>query len=208
MRYSRPFNYTDLKEELDGKPLKVTLTPAVTFVFPNTNFFYGDLFCGPDEELLGRMYIDFGDNTGLHDWIIGGKFYPGGFSYTYAQAGTYFASINGDLDMFLDFGIRTDVTEADLTALHHARYLGFDNKPSLCAIRVSRISPLTGLSVADDPSLSSAALSTVIDDLYASVIHNNTHGGTFNYTNDATPSNDALAKLQEMHDTYGWTITH
>src|SRR5204862_193074 len=92
MRYSRPFNYTDLKEELDGKPLKVTLTPAVTFVFPNTNFFYGDLFCGPDEELLGRMYIDFGDNTGLHDWIIGGKFYPGGFSYTYAQAGTYFAS--------------------------------------------------------------------------------------------------------------------
>jgi hypothetical protein len=207
MRYSRPFSYTGIKEELDGKPIRVTLTPAVTFVIPNTNFFYADLFCGPDEELLGRMYVDFGDNTGLHNWLIGGKFYPGGVSYNYAQVGTYFSSINGDLDMFLDFGVRTDLAEADLTALHHTRSLSFDNKPSLRYIRVSRTSPVTGLWVNNDPSLSPAALSIVIDDLYASAVYNNTQGGTFNYTDDATPSAAALVQLRALRDQYGWNIS-
>jgi hypothetical protein len=210
MRYARPFIYTDLKEELDGKPLRITLTPAVTVVATyrgSDRTFWGNAFTGPDEELFGRMYIDFGDHTGLHNWLIGGKFYPGTFNHAYAQAGTYFTSINGDLDMFLNFNVISELTEIDVTALRYTKGVGFNSTyaSSVRYLKVSRIAPYTYIDLANT-SLTSASVSEVIDDVYAGVIHNNTHNGMFDYTNVATPSSEALTKLEELESQYGWTI--
>ena len=213
MRYSRPFNYTKLKEELDGKPLNVTLTPAVTFTVTYQQgvgeglLFYSQLFCGPDEEKYGHAYVDWGDNTGIQDYLIGGKFYPGSMEHTYAQNGTYFISIKGDLDMFLNFSIMTDVTEMDLSALSGMASFDLVHAHSLRYLRLSRTAKIQHLSL-QNSAFTTGGISAVIDDLHAGAILNDTYGGSFDYSNVAPATRTANAQLLWLAAGMDWKINN
>lgn len=236
-RYARKVTFNQLMEELDGDPLTVVLSPAVTFValYDITNAqAYSIRVSGPS----GSITIDWGDGTsGIYSLDANDA-----QEHNYAHSGKYFVSITGDLTSVTDFysfyggGPMVDhIDVSQLTEMVDIR-IGLTTSPP--SIDLTKNKKLTGLMligndmseilIAPDNTLqfisidgpnnfTTATLDAFVNSLYQSVV---TSGRTEGYlslyaiwyeyednTMIGPPSADALTKLRSLRDDYGWAIS-
>lgn len=203
-RYTRIFSLYELEDELNGKPLLVMLTPALTFTaVVETDGYLSQSFhfdiTGPN----GNATIDWGDgqteNFPLYDHSE---------DHLYDKAGKYFVTITGDLQNITDFysyygdGPMEEVDLMHLTELKDVR-IGFTPGPRIIDLRQNKkleyvdvsvntnleellIAPdnvIKWLGISGPNHVSAAAINAVIDNLYQSVIDSDVDrtGGTFSY---------------------------
>lgn len=235
-RYARKVTFNQLKAELDGDPLTVVLSPAVTFVAladANSPQDYSIRLSGPS----GDIAIDWGDGTsGIYSID---SFDAQEHHYTYP--GKYFVSITGDLQHVTDFysfyggGPMVDhVDVSQLSELNDIR-IGLTISPpgidltknkKLTALMLigndmseTLIAPdniLRSVSIDGPNNFTTASLDAFVNVLYQSVVESGRTEGYislyalwYEYEDDTMigpPSAEALIKLRSLRDDYGWTI--
>jgi len=232
MRYQRQFTYNDLKTQLQGNPLQVTLVPGVTYVTVDYSYtrFGVTASLQVGHGPTGKVFVDFGEpGESPGQWSFG-PFIDSEPDHNYGrrQGGDYFVSFNGDLDKLVEFGAGFNIDTMDVSHMPRLKVLTLPQERRLRALDLTHNDSLEVLNLGFAQSFRSADLSRIctirevhiagtaftsvsvsdlIDDVHAAVIHNNTHGGSFDYTNVATPSPGALDQLRALRDQYGWSIT-
>ncbi len=236
-RYARKLTFNQLKEELDGDPLTVILSPAVTFVALSdiTNALdFSIRVTGPS----GQITIDWGDGTsGIYDLDT-----DDAQEHDYAHSGKYFVSITGDLTNVTDFysfyGGGPMVDHIDVSQLTEMVDIRIGLTVSPPSIDLTKNKKLTGLmlignnmseiliapdnilqfiSIDGPNNFTTATLDTFVNTLYQSVVESGRTEGyislyaiwyeTDNNSMIGPPSEEALTKLRSLRDDYGWAIS-
>lgn len=233
-RYARKVTFNQLKEELDGDPLTVVLSPAVTFVADATSAWnYSIRVTGPS----GEITIDWGDGTsGIYNLDTFDA-----QEHHYAYSGKYFVSITGDLTNVTDFysfyGGGPMVDHIDVSLLTEMVDIRIGLTISPPSIDLTKNKKLTGLmlignnmgeiliapdnilrtvSIDGPNNFTTASLDAFVNTLYQSVVESGRTEGYislyaiwYEYEDDTMigpPSAEALTKLRSLRDDYGWTI--
>ncbi len=114
-RYWREFKYNELKNELAGQPLNVTLEPAVTAVMWST-FFNGIFirfdYWGPAGSTVAYN-LGF-PNSGYYSEHTFIPFEETVIEQPYDVAGRYFISVKGDIDKLEAMSHTTSVSAVDV----------------------------------------------------------------------------------------------
>lgn len=233
--YKRDFIYDDLMTELAGQPIKVILSPALTLInFVEESLTYSFKLQGPAGS---TVTVNWGDGSfNEYDLATDNM-----FDHTYAASGNYFISVVGNLDeitSFYSFYGQGLIDEINLQHLPELREmimglsyrsprvidlsyntkLEFLNMPNLGTTQVIDLPASNNISTILIPGpnkLTSAAITEIINDVYANAVATNRKGGTFEFTENwyglyggmvAIPTPEALEKLRELQNVYGWTV--
>jgi len=142
--------------------------------------------------------------------------------------GHYFVTVKGDIDQVTTLNHSTavsaidvrhavnlegigipygDIKTLDLTQNHKIKFIAVNGLPLFTDVKISPDNLAIDVRVGDT-ALTSESLTQLINNVYASAVAHNTHGGNFNFEGSTlgTPSTEAIGKLQTLRDTYGWTI--
>jgi hypothetical protein len=222
-KYMRNFSFGELESEFSGGTLEVTLTPAFTYVTADASYTRGDIYTTTSD--VGEITTDFNDNRPVYTWAVGAGT-SNYFENSYREAGTYFVTVDGDLDIIEEIVMFPTVSEIDVTHLPELRSLPIEgnsliqeldlsqnhklvsvnaSSTALAKASLSHQAPISEVRIANT-DFTTQTISAFIDDVYAAAIQNNIHGGVFYYVNSATPNQAAKDKLLELEN-LGWTIT-
>lgn len=235
-RYTQPFVYKDVVQQLNNQSLQVVLKPAVTLVvrpFIGLDHYFQCLAGG----IAGELHIDWG-----HGGDQGTQTYPLGMGdelyHYFPKDGKFFVSITGDVKMVKNFSgsfIGEDVSLAGFSELKTLTLnvvggplaLDLSRNTKLEEFTGTNLGRLTSIDVAKDnqlrkvvingcSSLSAASLETMIDHIYKVSVPYPNHrvSGIFEFskayprTNEMAgpPAEAALQQLREMRDFNQWTI--
>jgi len=229
-RYWKKIKYNELKNELAGQPLDVTLEPAITLWLWSTQFMGYYMRINYWGTLGKSIYYHLGEPTyGSYGKITFDLFQDNTIENWYEVPGHYFITIKGDIDQVTTLnhssavsaidvqhatnleGIGmppgSDIEMLDLTHNHKLQTIGAGDLGRLTDVRVSPDNMLNYVQVSNT-RLTSESLTELINNTYGSAVSHNTHNGTFRFEGSTlgTPSTEAIGKLQTLRDTYGWTI--
>lgn len=233
-RFTQDFN----TQQLNTKPLKVILEPALTAVGLTTgdqNYFAMQI--DPAWEIFEYM-VDWGDGT-TENWTSGITTI---IEHAYTQPGHYFVSVTGHgLDSLVLVGNIVGGGEIHRLGLEHIvnlidfrieyavgpKVIDLSHNKRLNEIRIYPhplgVSQLEELIIPNDAAIYNMeiggnklmkpeSLNTLIDNLHHQVV-NSPRGGDFWYSTYedsnipmVTPSAEALAKLQDLKNTYNWNV--
>ena len=229
LAYTREFTYNEIKSELSEGPLKVTLMPGMTIVTP----FYNEHNNNLDFWISGSgLTVDWGDGV-IEQGVAGSHLYAPNKRYVIHITGDL-ASVTGlggvyndanfhEIDFTkltnlqnLDFTIVLTPKRVDLsmcTSLHNLTFFECRGTEELILPR----SPNLYYVSVSGSQLNSEAINSVIERVYSNAREFEMIGGEFRFirntfgTDDMTilagpPDEDALQKLRELRDVYGWMI--
>ena len=222
--YTREFNITDLLQELDHKPLSITLKPALTLIkLPDSTNLTLDF------EVKGRrsFTVNWGDGSTT---TFTPDHHRADLSHHYAHKGKYFISITGDLGsitkLYSHYGT-SGFERLTLIHLQALEVLGFVAVEGLSFIDFSQNSNLSNVSFENchikgfDASkntklssihlwgctaMSTGSIDTIINDVYNNVVSNNLRNGKFLLHNTNQPSQKSVAKLKDLKRIYNWWV--
>lgn len=233
--YKEEFIYDDLIAELNGQPLKVILTPALTLLpyVGETNIFSFVV----DGTVGTNVTVDWGDGASNSYTFGSGEM----MEHIYPAPGNYFVSVVGDLNAITYFysfygngmvdeinlehlkelkEIRLGLTRSPrVVDLSHNTKLEFVLMPNAANTEIIDFptdNNINYVSVSGPNALTSASLSAMIDDVHYAAVADNRMEGRFDFTESwyepyggmvVVPTPGALAKLVELRDVYGWTIS-
>jgi hypothetical protein len=235
-RYFKEFKLSELNQELVGKPLLVTLLPALSFrtwIESYNHELKGFSFSFTIGGLTGKsLIIDWGDGTEKQIVSLGGE-----IIHIYNSNEPQFVSVSGDLTAITDlyfyygFGPVSEISLMHLPNLKDFR-MGFQRGPTEIDFsknsKLETIDVLTSIerldithnpiikNLAIGPRLSTESIDRVIESLYSNVQTNSIYGGVLYFPkyNEETgieemvgpPSSASIGKLQYLETYYGWNI--
>ena len=203
-RYTKVFKFSDLKTELNNKPLRVNLVPALTLrlLYQYNDSEYAEHRITFDLETNGHatFLVNWGD--GEENEVTMNDF--GYFNHAFPSDSTsYFVSITGDLDKII--GYTGDYNEFALSpinvdVLHELKYVNMylSGTPALLDLRQNE--KLEGLILGADTVLLpkknhlhdirlfdelSNSVDYFIDNIYKNAVANNIYNGRFDINDSA-----------------------
>lgn len=229
-RYTKEFVLQELLDELDGSPLSIVLTGALTFepAALQEGYFNFDIE-GPSGS---HVTVDWGDGTAAQAVTFSGSI--AFLEHTYSVPGPHYASVTGDIGklthvkFYYDDGAINKVSLLQLKDLELFA-MGFTHSPAQIDVSQNRKlrvldcshSDLTSLDISQNryiktlsilrDDFSAAAVDKVINDLYDAVTANEIYDGEFALYDEnnepiGPPSEAALTKLRSIQNGYGWSI--
>lgn len=204
-RHIREFTYNQLRQELNGEPLMVTLEPALTMVayIPyvtagQNNFRMPYLDGAPGNEII--LTVDWGDGTSEQ---FSNMNRDPEFGHFYSEPGDYFISITGELEEITKFsssyedamfnGLNTEhlpeLTALEIGVTRVPETIDLTHHAKLQSVRLPWVYELKHLYLPEDHFIielnvqwvNSINIDDVIEKLYAGVEKNNLQGGTFDF---------------------------
>jgi hypothetical protein len=233
-KYVKMFTFNQLKDELDGNPLTVVFTQALTFTVDLPDWGGTEFnFAFNITVLHVPVIIHWGDGTS--DVLSTNESH---YSHAYDGPGKYFVDVTGDLNVIEGLGFYYDdgrFTKIDLQHLKNlqsfgAGYMGTSpsvidfsqNKklevallgylPELERVIFPAGVKLYGVDIGGPNKLTAQDVNEVIDLVYQSAVLNGIYDGYFSVSNPVTneltgpPSPESIAKLVTLRDTYAWQI--
>jgi len=234
-RYTRTFTFNQLKDELNGSPLKIVLNAALTFVANIPDWAQGDFeFAFSTNTSYDPLTIHWGDGTS--DFISAHHEYH--HVHRYHQPGKYFVDVTGNLDAITELGFYYDNGRISAIDLRHvinlkafgAGYMGvspatidFTHNTKLENVSLGYLPDLeqiifpAGLKlhaadIGGPNKLSAQDVDVIIDMVYQAAIQHNIRDGYLNFmdviTNEMTgpPSPSSIEKARVLRDEYAWFV--
>jgi hypothetical protein len=222
--YKKEFTYNELVHELDGSPLKVLLEPALELEISSVH---------GDDEPFGLSVKGQGQITITgHDEFSGTYDLPVEFTNVLLPHGDYQIQIKGDLNRiisFSSFGYNTGIRKLGgvehMTALehfspgmyfndeldfsHNARInfidLWFLESPDWLKLPENNRIKVFTLFLTRNPA-SGEQLDRLLNNIHRNAVEKSIRNGSFSFTNTEYPSPEAIDKLLQLRDEYGWEV--
>ncbi|MEI9921093.1 MAG: hypothetical protein WDO14_20200 [Bacteroidota bacterium] len=225
--FTKEFVYADLLEELNGLPLKATLNETLTLTTsnlyfnvmlrgtPDINVDWGDGTITTEPNEYDRFEHTFTDEN-PHNVVVTGDLEHIKVFDTYYDDGRLdslnivhlvgletFAAGLGNGPRVLDLSHTTKLKFIDITGMH-----------LLEELRLPATHQIQYMLVSGHNSLDAADINAIIDSIYEKAVLYNIRDGVFELVDIwyeptgpiGPPSADRMAKLQDLRDSYEWTV--
>jgi hypothetical protein len=224
--YSREFTYNELMEELDGKPLKITLKPQVTL---NLKIGYEDPETPFYLELGGEGSVTITGPAGLSGTFT----LPVSFEETTIPEGEYSIHISGDVDKitsFSSFGYNSGITT--ISGLMHMRALrsfdpGWYFNDAIDLILHTKLEEVvlsyvllpewlrlpenhfikTFVVQLAGETITQEQMDYAVNNIYENAVNRNIQNGFISFLEHEPISASTLEKLRTLRDDYGWSVS-